>query len=189
MSRFIIKKLSLQGLLLIERLHFVDNRGFLSRLYCADELRDVGDLFSVEQINHTYTANRGTVRGMHFQYPPHAEIKLVNCLRGVIFDVAVDLRRDSPTFLKWHGEVLSADNRRGLLIPEGFAHGFQALSDEVELIYLHSAKYFPEAEAGFNAQDPKISISWPLNIVNLSPRDKSYPELSNHFSGINLNEL
>ena len=105
-----------------------DARGFLSRLFCAEELRAAGWTGPIAQINHTHTARKGTVRGMHFQYPPHAEMKLVSCLRGEVWDVAVDIRAGSQTFLRWHAEILSADNGRALLIPQGFAHGFQALT-------------------------------------------------------------
>jgi dTDP-4-dehydrorhamnose 3,5-epimerase len=185
-SRFIVDQLPLRGLMRVERQCHGDGRGFLARMFCADELAGAGWKHPVVQINHTYTARKGTVRGMHFQHPPHAEMKQVNCLRGEIFDVAVDLRRNSPTFLHWHGEILSAENRRGLLIPEGFAHGFQTLSDDVELIYLHSCAYSPQAEAGLNAEDPAIAIRWPLDISEMSSRDRQHPRLSSDFSGIEM---
>ena len=136
------------------------------------------------QINHTFTASRGTVRGIHFQYPPHTEIKFVSCLRGEVFDVAVDLRCNSPTFLCWHSEMLSADNHRTLVIPEGFAHGFQALSNDCEMLYLHTAAYQPDAEDGLNVRDPRLSIEWPLPIVELSQRDAGFPLLDETFAGV-----
>ena len=129
---------------------------------------------------------QGAVRGMHFQRPPHAEMKLVTCLHGVIWDVAVDLRAGSSTFLKWHAEELSAENRRALLIPEGFAHGFQALTDNCELLYLHSAPYAREAEAGLNPGDPMLSVVWPLAIAELSSRDAQHPMLNESFAGVVL---
>ncbi|WP_298160274.1 dTDP-4-dehydrorhamnose 3,5-epimerase family protein, partial [Ferrovum sp.] len=141
MSRFDFVVTPLGGLMLVQRRAVEDDRGFLSRFYCSEEFRQAGIDKSVDQINHTLTRKKGAVRGLHFQYPPHAESKLVSCLKGEILDVAVDLRRDSPTFLHWHGEVLSAENRRSLLIPVGFAHGFQALTEDCELIYLHTASY------------------------------------------------
>ncbi|MDZ7804392.1 MAG: dTDP-4-dehydrorhamnose 3,5-epimerase family protein [Thiohalophilus sp.] len=128
MSRLQYSDTPLPGLRLIQRQRIGDHRGFMDRLFCAEELAEAGWVRPIAQINHTYTHRRGTVRGMHFQSPPHAEMKLVTCLRGAVWDVAIDLRPDSPTFLAWHGEELSPDNQRALLIPEGFAHGFQALT-------------------------------------------------------------
>ncbi len=186
MSRFLVDHLPLHGLARVQRQRLGDSRGFLARLFCAEELASAGWRHPVVQINHTYTARRGTVRGMHFQYPPYAEMKLVNCLHGEIFDVAVDLRRHSPTFLQWHGEILSAENGRGLLIPEGFAHGFQTLSDDVELVYLHSNAHVPDAEAGINAEDPALGIHWPLEISEMSARDRQHQKLTSDFSGIDL---
>ena len=153
-------------------------------MFCADELALAGWKKPISQINLTVTAKRGTVRGMHFQHPPHAEMKLVNCVRGSVFDVAVDLRAGSPTFLQWHAEELSAENRRSLLIPEGFAHGFQTLTDDCELIYLHSIPYVPGAEGALNAQDPALAVRWPLAITELSERDRVHPNLTEQFTGL-----
>ena len=174
------------GLKRIERRRLGDSRGFLTRLFCANELRHAGWSGLVAQINHTYTARRGTVRGLHFQHPPHAEMKLVSCIRGGVWDVAVDLRHGSPTFLRWHAERLSADNNLALLIPEGFAHGFQALSDDTELIYCHSAPYAPDAESGLNVSDPRLAIAWPLPLDGLSARDEKLPFLDDTFAGVAL---
>ena len=184
MSRFAVTALPLEGLTLIERHQIGDARGFLSRLFCADELRAVGWVKPIAQINHTYTQRRVTVRALHFQYPPHAEMKLVICIRGEVWDVAVDLRSGSATFLHWHAEHLSADNGRALLIPEGFAHGFQALSDDVELLYCHSAAYNAGAEAGLNPGDPRLAIAWPLTIAELSARDAAHPLIESTFEGV-----
>lgn len=186
MKRFTIVDLPLSGLKLIVRQRLGDSRGFLSRLFCADELAAAGWRQPIAQINYTYTAQRGTVRGMHHQHPPHAEMKLVTCIQGEVWDVAVDLRANSPTFLLWHAEVLSADNNRGLLIPEGFAHGFQALTDDVALLYCHSLAYRPDAEAGLCAKDPRLAISWPLEIKELSPRDAKHPLIDSKFEGVRL---
>lgn len=186
MSRFAITDLPLAGLKLVERQRLGDSRGFLSRLFCAEELAAVGWVKPIAQINHTYTAMQGTVRGMHFQRPPHAEIKMVSCLKGEIWDVVVDIRRDSPTFLCWHGEVLSAANRKSLLIPEGCAHGFQALTKDCELIYLHTAPYHPEAECALNASDPRLEIVWPLPIGDLSYQDRTSPFIDQNFQGVLL---
>jgi dTDP-4-dehydrorhamnose 3,5-epimerase len=176
----------LSGLKLVQRKEAEDHRGFLSRLYCIEELAPLGMGKPIAQINHTLTRKKGAVRGLHFQYPPHAEAKFVSCLKGEIFDVAVDLRRNSPTFLHWHGEVLSATNRRSLLIPEGYAHGFQALSDNCELIYLHTCAYHPESESALNVNDPKLAIAWPLAITEISDRDRNHQLLEQDFQGMTL---
>lgn len=186
MTRFVVTDLPLLGLKLVERQRIGDKRGFLSRLFCADELATVGWKKPIVQINLTHTAKRGTVRGMHFQQPPHAEMKLVSCIRGEVCDVVVDVRANSPTFLRWHAERLSADNGLGLLIPEGFAHGFQTLTDEVDLLYCHSASYCPLAEAGLNPQDTRLAIHWPLAITDLSPRDTAHPLIDIEFIGVFL---
>jgi len=185
-SRFLLTRSPIDGLVLIERTRIGDSRGFLSRMFCAEELRAAGWDKPIAQINHTRTERRGTVRGMHFQTSPHVEMKLVSCVQGEVLDVAVDLRTNSPTFLQWHAEKLSAENRRALLIPEGFAHGFQALSDGTELLYCHSAPYTPEAEAGLHPQDPKLGISWPLPIAEISERDNQHPALTLSFTGVSL---
>lgn len=186
MSRFKLTSTPLLGLCLVERLCVQDSRGFFSRFFCSDELVEAGFRLPIAQINHTFTARRGAVRGLHFQYPPHAEDKLVSCLRGEVFDVAVDLRRGSSTFLQWHAEILSAKNFRSLLIPQGFAHGFQTLSDDCELVYLHSHKYVPSSEGALNACDPALSIEWPLDIVDMSDRDAQHPFIHSNFTGIKV---
>ncbi len=186
MSRFTVTELPLAGLKLVTRQRQGDSRGFLSRLYCADELALAGWKKPILQVNHTSTVMRGTVRGMHFQRPPHAEMKLVSCLCGEVWDVAVDVRSDSPTFLRWHAEPLSADNGRALLIPEGFAHGFQALTDDVELLYCHSAAYSGGAEAALNPLDSRLTIAWPLLISELSDKDRSRPFIDQNFAGVQL---
>jgi dTDP-4-dehydrorhamnose 3,5-epimerase len=185
-SRFTISELSLAGLRLVERQRIGDARGFLSRLFCAEELATGGWVKPVAQINHTHTVKRGTVRGMHFQRPPHAEMKLVSCIRGEVWDVAVDLRAGSNTLRRWHAEHLSADNGRAILIPEGFAHGFQTLRDDVELLYCHSVPYSAAAEDGLNPRDPLLSIDWPLEIQEMSARDAGRPMLDVQFPGLVL---
>lgn len=177
-------KTPIAGLTVVQRNPIEDARGFFSRFYCANEFATLGFEKPIQQINHTYTVKAGAVRGMHFQYPPHAEVKMVSCLRGEVFDVAVDLRQDSPTFLQWHAEVLSAANRRSLLIPEGFAHGFQSLTNDCELIYLHTAPYVKEAEGALNAIDTQLNIKWPLEITEMSDRDRAHPMISPNFRGL-----
>lgn len=185
MSRFNVLDTPLAGLKVVARERRGDERGFLSRLFCADELASAGWPPRVAQVNHTLTRRPGTVRGMHFQHPPHAEAKLVSCLRGRVWDVAVDLRAGSTTRLRWHAEELSADNGRALLIPPGFAHGFQVLDADSELLYLHSTAYAPDSEGAVNALDPRLAIAWPLPVGERSARDIGHPMLAADFPGIN----
>ena len=186
MTRFTVSNLPLAGLKLLERQHMGDSRGFFTRLFCTEELDVAGWRKPVAQINHTYTARCGTVRGLHYQPPPHAEMKLVTCIRGEIWDVAIDLRAYSYTFLHWHAEILSAYNKRALLIPEGFAHGFQTLSDDVELLYCHNEAHNPDKEAALNAKDPSLAIAWPLEMTELSQKDAMHPLIDAKFKGIQL---
>lgn len=174
----------LAGLTVIERRPIADERGLFERLYCAEDLAAANIPMSVVQANRSVTARKGSVRGMHFQYPPHAEIKLISCLAGRVFDVAVDLRRGSPTFLRWHAEELSNDNHKSMLVPAGFAHGFQALTDGCELLYFHSAAYAAEAEGGIQPTDSRLGIVWPLPIAGVSARDRNHPALTDVFDGI-----
>jgi dTDP-4-dehydrorhamnose 3,5-epimerase len=172
--------------MLLQRSRIEDSRGFLSRLFCSQELAAAGFDSPIAQINHTLTRRRGAMRGLHFQYPPHAEIKMVSVLEGEIIDVAVDLRRNSPTFLKWHAEILSAANNRSFLIPRGFAHGFQALTENCQLIYFHSCAYAPQAEGGLNGADPALDIQWPLERTDVSPRDLGHPLIDSNFTGVEI---
>jgi dTDP-4-dehydrorhamnose 3,5-epimerase len=172
--------------MLIQRTRLTDSRGYFERVFCSNELAEAGWKNPVAQINHTQTVHRGTVRGLHFQHPPHAEMKLVMCTKGEVLDVAVDLRADSPTFLRFHCELLSEREANALLIPEGYAHGFQTLTDDVEMLYLHSAPYAPEAEGGIHPLDSRVAISWPLAVSELSARDSNHPKLDEEFRGIRL---
>lgn len=163
-----------------------DPRGMFSRLYCNDILKEYLGSRQIVQINHSITYNTGTIRGLHYQKPPHDEMKLVRCIKGKVWDVTVDLRKGSPTFLKWHAEELSPDNMRMMIIPEGCAHGFQVLKKNSELIYLHTTPYTPSAEAGIRPNDPMLEISWPLPIKDLSDRDRNHPLLTENFNGIDI---
>jgi dTDP-4-dehydrorhamnose 3,5-epimerase len=183
-NRLEVEDTALAGLKRVQRLRLGDQRGFLARLFCADELRDAGWNAPVAQINHTRTADRGSVRGLHFQRPPRAEKKLVHCLRGEVWDVAVDLRRGSPTFLCWHAEALSDENGVALLIPEGFAHGLQTVTDDVDMLYCHSVAYAASAEGGLHPRDPRLAIAWPLPIAALSPRDEGHALIGANFTGL-----
>jgi dTDP-4-dehydrorhamnose 3,5-epimerase len=183
-TRFDIHATPIAGLWVLHRNPIGDERGYLERLFCADELHAVIAGKPIVQINHTLTTTRGTVRGLHFQFPPYAETKLVSCIKGEVFDVAVDLRHNSPTFLRWHGEILSADNHKTFVIPEGFAHGFQTLTDHCEMLYFHTSVYRADAEGGLNTRDPSLAIQWPLPVINMSARDESHPMLNDQFPGI-----
>ena len=174
----------IKGAFTIHLSPFTDDRGAFARLYCEKDFGIIGHTRPIVQINHSLTREKGTVRGIHFQYPPDAEIKIIRCLRGMVFDVLVDLRTDSPTFLKWHAVELSPDSFNMVYIPEGCAHGFQTLEKDSELLYLHTAMYTKGSEGGIRYDDPKISIDWPLSAVNVSGRDKSYPLLNDSFTGI-----
>ena len=186
MSRFNFCSLPISGLMRVERKPIEDSRGYFVRMFCADELKNIGWKKSISQINFTHTKTKGAIRGLHFQKPPHAEMKLVSCTRGEVWDVAVDLRPNSNTFLQWYAEILSPKNAYSLLIPEGFAHGFQALTDDVEMLYFHSEKYEPLSEGGLNPADPLLNIAWPIDLTDLSPRDLTHPFLTNQFPGIVL---
>lgn len=186
MTRFSLAETPLPEVVEVTRTLVGDSRGFLSRLFCASELRAIGFDHPIAQVNYTLTANRGTVRGMHFQHAPHAEDKLVMCIRGEIWDVAVDARASSPKRLTWHGATLSADNRKALFIPRGFAHGFQTLTDDCELIYFHSHSYSPSAEGGMNPRDPALKIDWPLPIEAISDRDAGHAFIDDAFTGVLL---
>ncbi|WP_121061640.1 dTDP-4-dehydrorhamnose 3,5-epimerase family protein [Chachezhania antarctica] len=177
-ARFDVIDTPLAGLKELRRKRLGDARGYLERMFCADELSALGWLGPVAQANRTLTGEEGTVRGMHYQKGDHAEVKLVTCLSGKVFDVAVDLRDGSPTFGQAHGVVLSPDNANALLIPEGFAHGFQTLTPDCEMFYFHSKFYAPDHEAGLDATDPALGIDWPLPIAMRSDRDRSLPPLA-----------
>jgi dTDP-4-dehydrorhamnose 3,5-epimerase len=183
-QRFAFIPTPLAGLLVVQRKPIADERGTLERLFCANEFAGEEIQLSIVQTNRTLTARKGTVRGMHFQYPPHAETKLVSCLKGKVFDVAIDLRRGSPTFLRWHAEELSSENHKSLLIPAGFAHGLQTLDDASELLYFHSAAYVADAEGGIHPSDPRIGITWPLPVAEMSARDRGHPALTSDFTGL-----
>lgn len=185
-KRFIFKQTSISGLWAAERKAFADDRGIFARVFCANEFKEIGMDKGVVQVNYSLTRDKGTTRGLHFQNPPHAETKMISCLKGEVFDVAVDLRKGSSTFLSWHAEYLSAKNQNCIIIPEGFAHGFQALTDDCELIYLHTNFYVPQAEAGLDVKDKRIGIDWPLPVAGLSERDKGYKPIENGYCGVLL---
>ena len=167
----------LKDAFVIEMQPHQDDRGWFSRTFCKKEFVAHGFGGEWVQLNHSFNEKKGTLRGMHFQKSPFSEIKLVRCIVGSVFDVIIDLREKSPSYLSWFGVELSAKNKKMILIPEGFAHGFQTLENDTELLYHHSAFYSPEAEAGIRYDDPKIGINWPLTVTVISPKDIDYPLL------------
>lgn len=175
---------NLSGSYVIDVKSFTDERGWFARYYCKNEFEEIGHNKEWVQLNHSFTLEKGTMRGMHFQKKPFEEIKMVKCIAGKVYDVIIDLRRNSQTFLQWIGVELSTVNKKMMYIPQGFAHGFQCLEDNCELIYHHSEFYNPEAEAGIRFDDSEINIQWPLPVTILSPRDKNHPYLDKNFEGI-----
>lgn len=167
---------TLQGAMLIDLERRGDERGFFARTFCEDEFAAHGLPTVFVQQNMSYSAAKGTLRGMHYQNAPHAEDKLIRCIRGAIVDIILDLRPGSATFGKWEAFELNEDNKRQLFVPKGFAHGFQAVSDHVEVSYLVSAKYAPGAEAGVRWNDPAFAIQWPLEPTEMSDKDRNWPD-------------
>lgn len=185
-KRMNIHTTSIEGLFCLETTPFCDNRGSFARIFCQKEFTAANITMPVAQMNISMTHKKGTVRGMHYQLSPHGEIKIVRCLQGSCYDVAVDIRKDSPTFLKYHGEILSPENGKALYIPKGFAHGFQTLEDNTQLLYMHSELYAPHAEAALHYNDPRLAINWKLDIKDVSDRDKKHPFMQETFTGITV---
>ena len=179
-----ITKLPIADSAMVDVEPFVDSRGIFSRWFCQKELEPLIGPRRIVNVNFSKTEQLGAVRGMHFQYPPKAEMKLVRCLRGKVFDVMVDLRKDSPTFLQWHGEVLSPENMRMLVIPEGVAHGFQTLENQSEMLYLHTEFYSPEQDGCIRYDDPRVGIAWPLPVTDVSEKDRTHPLMERTFEGL-----
>jgi dTDP-4-dehydrorhamnose 3,5-epimerase len=161
-----------------------DDRGFFARFFCEREFATAGLVSRFVQINNSLTGRRGTLRGMHYQLPPSAEVKVVRCLRGALFDVALDLRPDSPSFGRWFGAELTAENRSMMYVPEGCAHGFITLQDDTEALYLVSAFYGPDEERGVRFNDPRFAIAWPIEPAEVSAKDKGWPDFDPQFHGI-----
>jgi dTDP-4-dehydrorhamnose 3,5-epimerase len=177
---------SIAGLDIIETQPFRDHRGEFARFFCVNELAQVLGHRHIVQINRSLTRFPGSVRGMHYQYPPHAELKLVRCIKGRVLDVAIDIRAGSHSFLKWEACELSAENALMFAIPEGFAHGFQVLEADSELVYLTTAAYHRPSEGGIQPEDPSIAIRWALPVTGLSDRDRTHPLLGRDFAGVTL---
>jgi dTDP-4-dehydrorhamnose 3,5-epimerase len=176
----------LKGLYIIQIETLKDNRGLFARTFCKEQFSEIGFEKEFVQFNHSANTLKGTIRGMHYQKPPFSEAKLIRCVQGSVYDVALDLRKDSPTFLQYFGAELSAQNFKSILIPEGFAHGFQTLKDNSALIYHHTNYYSPNTEGGIRFNDPAINVHWPLPPANISPKDLSYPLVNPKFEAIIL---
>ena len=172
------------NLVVAESQVFTDGRGAFARLFCEQELSSVIGHRKIVQINHSYTKAVGALRGLHFQRAPHAEMKLVRCLRGKVWDVAVDLRPHSLSYKRWYAHELSPQNAHTMVIPEGFAHGFQVLETGSELLYLHTGFYKPEAEGGIRYDDPALAITWPLPVTDISVRDSCHAYIDNSFTRV-----
>lgn len=162
-----------------------DERGFFARIFCRHEFEEHGLNPDLSQCNISFNKQRGTLRGMHYQIAPYAEVKLVRCTAGAIFDVIIDLRPDSPTFKQWFTQELTHENRLQIYIPEGFAHGFQTLADNSEVFYQHSVFHSPDHERGLRFDDPSFKIKWPLDVSSISERDLSHAPVDVNFRGIN----
>jgi len=169
----IFDPLKLAGAHLIELDTLGDDRGFFARLFCEKEFGDRGLKTGITQVNNSLSARKGTLRGMHYQLPPHAEAKIVRCIQGSLYDVILDLRPESATFGRSFGAELSAENRRMMYVPEGFAHGFITLMDDTEAFYFVTAPYAPEAERGVRWNDPRFDIQWPMPPTVVSEKDAS----------------
>ena len=174
----IFTSLQLKGAYIINLDKKEDKRGFFARLYCREEFEKQGLITNLVQMNTTLSREKGTIRGLHFQNLPKAEVRIVRCLRGKIWDVIVDIRAKSPTYGQWYGKELNEENRTMMYVPKGFAHGFQTLIDNVELLYLHSEFYSKEHEGGLLYADKTVNIDWPLPVSEISERDKVHPMLS-----------
>ena len=171
----IFEKIKIAGAWMVGLNRLGDDRGFFARAWCREEFAAKGITAELSQANLSFTQHAGTVRGMHFQNEPNAEMKAVRCVRGAIFDVVLDLRQESPTFRQWTGVELNAENRQMLVVPEGCAHGFQTLLDDTEVYYLVSASYSEESEEGIRWDDPAFNVQWPLPVSRISAKDKEYP--------------
>lgn len=171
----------IKGVFLIKPRVLQDERGLFFRTFCKKEFAEIGFHADFVQFNHSFNLKKGTIRGMHFQVSPYQETKLIRCIQGKVRDVAVDIRKDSPTFLQHVAIELSAENGYSILIPEGCAHGFQTLADDSALIYHHTQYYTPQADAGIRYDDPALNIEWTLPPVNVSEKDKKYALIAEGF--------
>ena len=186
MGKLSIQETPLKGVYVIDTDAFRDTRGVFARWFCDRELEPILSGQKIVNVNFSRTVKKGSIRGMHFQYPPDTETKIVRCIRGCILDVIVDIRKGSPTFLQHFAVELSSEKMNMLYIPKGFAHGFQSLEDNSEIMYLVTQYYSSENESGLNALDPKLNIKWPLDVADMSDKDRNRPYLGDGFSGLQI---
>lgn len=182
----IFQETLLKGAFLIDLEPFSDERGMFARTFCEKEFAQIGHQKRFVQFNHSLTKEKGTLRGMHYQHPPCAEIKLIRCVRGRVLDVIIDIRKGSPTFLQSISAELSSENMKMIYVPEGFAHGFQTLEDNSALIYHHSAFYAPDYEGGLHYADPALKIQWPLTPKNVTKKDRNHSFITEYFEGVDV---
>ncbi len=161
-----------------------DSRGFFARVFCRQEMAGQGLVADILQINTSLSVQKGTLRGMHYQLAPAAEVKIVRCIRGALYDVIVDLRPDSPSFGAWFGAELSAENRTMLYVPKGCAHGFLTLEENTEAFYLVDSAYAPDLERGLRYDDPRFAITWPAEPVEVSDKDRAWPDFDPQWHGV-----
>ena len=180
----IFEETKLKGAFVISLQLFSDDRGGFARTFCKKEFEQIGHTKEFVQLNHSYNTLKGTLRGMHYQVAPYQEIKLIRCVKGAVNDVIIDIRETSETFLQHISVELSEQNKKMIYVPEGFAHGFQTLTDNAELIYHHTHYFTPNADAGLNYADKALNINWSLPISIISEKDKNYKLIDNTFKGI-----
>jgi dTDP-4-dehydrorhamnose 3,5-epimerase len=174
------------GVLIVESTLFRDARGSFVRFFCARDLEDVLGERRIVQVNHSLTRLVGAIRGFHYQPPPHAEMKFVRCLKGRVWDVILDLRKGSSTFLKWHAQELSGEGGHMIVVPEGCAHGFQVLQENSEMLYLHTEFFNPEADSRVCYNDPLLKIKWPLPVTEITAADREQASLPQDFLGFDV---
>jgi dTDP-4-dehydrorhamnose 3,5-epimerase len=179
-------KTPLKGMYVVDLEPSTDVRGSFYRVFCKKEFAQIGHTSEILQINHSLTKEKGTIRGLHFQIPPASETKIIRCIQGAVYDVVVDIRTGSSTFLQWYGIELSKDTTQVIYIPEGFAHGFQTLEANTEMLYHHTAVYDPLNECGLRFTDPRLSIDWPLDVSSISERDAYHPFIDGNFRGVQV---
>ena len=169
---------------LIEPVRIGDERGFFSRAFCARGFRDAGLEYNFVQVNNSFSSRLGTLRGLHYQLPPAAEVKIVRCIRGAFYDLILDLRPDSATFTRSFGEELTAENRLMMYVPRGFAHAILTLEDDTEALYLTSNFYVPGEERGVRWNDPRFAVEWPITPLEISEKDRTWPDFDPAFHGV-----
>ena len=188
MGKLTITKTPISGLYVVETDSFLDHRGAFARWFCEGEMKEILGNRHIKNVNFSRTVKKGSIRGMHFQKQPYAEMKMVRCIRGKILDVVVDIRKDSPTYMQHYAVELSPENMKLFVIPEGFAHGFQSLEDDSEIMYLVTEFYSPEAEAGLRFSDPTLAIDWPLEITDTSAKDTAHPLIADGFEPLDVSQ-